>query len=36
VLGSDSGLGYNVQALSVIANRLAQPAGAWKRMRAAM
>jgi len=35
VLGSHSGLGYNVQALSVIANRLAQPVGAWKRMHAA-
>lgn len=36
VFGSHSGLGFNLQALWVIADRLAQPKGAWKRMAAAI
>jgi pimeloyl-ACP methyl ester carboxylesterase len=32
VLGSHSGLGFNVQVLWVIANRLAQPSDGWRRM----
>jgi hypothetical protein len=35
VLGSHSGLGHNLQALCVIADRLAQPSGSWKPMLAA-
>jgi pimeloyl-ACP methyl ester carboxylesterase len=32
VFGSHSGLGFNVQVLCVIAERLAQPDGAWRKM----
>jgi hypothetical protein len=32
VFGSHGGLGFNVQVLHVIAHRLAQPVGAWRRM----
>jgi hypothetical protein len=32
VLGSHSGLGFNVQVLCVIADRLAQASGAWRKM----
>ncbi len=32
VLGSHSGLGFNVQVLCVIADRLAQPRDAWRKM----
>lgn len=32
VLGSHSGLGFNVQVLYVIADRLAQQSGAWRKM----
>lgn len=32
VFGSHSGLGFNVQVLCVIAERLAQPNGAWRKM----
>src|SRR5258706_7180001 len=32
VLGSHSGLGFNVQVLDVIADRLAQPKDAWRKM----
>lgn len=35
VLGSHSGLGYNLQALCVVADRLAQPPGSWRPMLAA-
>jgi hypothetical protein len=34
VLGTHSGLGFNVQVLNVIADRLAQKIGAWKPMSA--
>jgi pimeloyl-ACP methyl ester carboxylesterase len=32
VLGSHAGLGFNVQVLYVLADRLAQPEGAWRKM----
>jgi len=32
VFGSHSGLGFNVQVLGVIAERLAQPSGAWRKL----
>jgi pimeloyl-ACP methyl ester carboxylesterase len=35
VLGSHSGMGFNVHALYVIADRLAQPRGAWRKMASA-
>jgi hypothetical protein len=32
VFGSHAGLGFNMQVLYVIADRLAQPEGAWRKM----